>query len=229
MVQPTARILSTADAADAARGLESPSEVRQFLALAETSASVRTFLDTPEWTAIHARIMGNGKPPTGRLKSLRDVARFMRWTADGLMGRPVPPEGRNAYLHCAMEVDTFAETLERQAAAAGPARPGPGLPQMAKLSFGEAMIALRAGRPVTRALWAGGTYVTAQAGYPDGIGVNANTAAATGLPQGSTAVFGPYLLKCIQPSVEGRAPVFAPWTPDQGDLFADDWMVLARA
>jgi hypothetical protein len=78
--------------------------------------------------------------------------------------------------------------------------------------------------------------VTAQAGYPQGIGVNANTAAATGLEEGTTAVFRPYLLRLMPqmtPVVDDGKfvdlpPEFEHWTPSQSDMFADDWRVLPR-
>lgn len=215
MVQPSVRILSADDAACAARELESPSEVRQFVALAAESGSVRKFLGTPEWAAIHHRIMGDDKTPSGRPNSLADVSRFMRWTADGLMGLPVSDEVRNAYLHCALEVDTFARIAARTAQASRRPAGADGV-----VSFGGAMVALRAGARMTRLSWPAGSYVTAQAGYPQGIAINANTAAATGLPQGTNAVFAPYLMKHL-----ADPPRFSPWTPDQDDLFADDWQI----
>lgn len=104
------------------------------------------------------------------------------------------------------------------------------------LSFGEAMMAVRAGALITRVAWSGG-YVAAQAGYPQGIGVNANTSAATGLAEGSTAVFGPYLIRQLPeraPVVDDGKFVDQPprfvlgWAPDQEDLFADDWRVLPK-
>lgn len=223
MVQPAVRILSTADAQAAARELESPREVEQFKAMAAESGSVRAFLDTPEWAAIYQRIMGDGKPPTGRPRVLADVSRYMRWTADGLMGSFVDEKTRSAYLHCALEVDTFARSANRAAmvAAAAPAgKPG--------ISFGAAMSALKAGSRVRRSRWAAGVYVTMQAGYPDGIGVNANTAAATGLVQGSTVAFAPYLMQCVRPAADGQPPMFAPWTPNQEELFAEDWILLVE-
>jgi hypothetical protein len=95
------------------------------------------------------------------------------------------------------------------------------------LGFADAMAAVLAGEHITRDRWAGRAYVTAQAGYPDGIGINANTAAATGLPEGEEAEFGPYLMKCQLR--EGERPRFVPgWAPNQGDMFATDWRVRAR-
>ncbi len=224
MVQPAVRILNADEAADAARALETPTEVRQFQALATESPSVREFLQTPEWAAIYERIMGDGSPPMSRPKNLGDVSRFFRWTADGyLKSGPVSEGARAAYLHCASEVDTFARSA-RRAAPVSPAAHGVRAGAEAGLSFGDALAALKAGRRVTRASWPGG-YVTAQAGYPQGIGINANTAAATGLPVGTTAVFGPYLMKVVTPFADAP-PECGPWTPDHRDLFADDWRVV---
>ncbi len=107
------------------------------------------------------------------------------------------------------------------------------------LGFPDALRAVLDGHHITRDRWADGRYVTAQAGYPDGIGINANTAAATGLPEDTEAVFRPYLMKC-QGTVQAEGdpgrrlaedwvrPHFVPWTPNQGDLFARDWQVLVR-
>jgi hypothetical protein len=94
------------------------------------------------------------------------------------------------------------------------------------LNFGQAYGAVRAGRHITRESWEPTAFVTAQAGYPEGIGVNTNTAQATGLAQGSRAAFGPYLMRCSG-RLAGVTPAFVPWTPGQEDLFADDWRLLA--
>ncbi len=57
-----------------------------------------------------------------------------------------------------------------------------------------------------------------QRGYPDGVGINANTAQATGLPEGERRVFRPYLmLHCADLS-------FVPWQPTASDCLAEDWM-----
>jgi Protein of unknown function (DUF2829) len=76
------------------------------------------------------------------------------------------------------------------------------------------------GCKISRLGWNG--YVVYQPGYPSGIGINANTAKATGIPQGTVMIFGAYLMKYAD-------GVFAPWTPDQRDLLADDWEVITLA
>jgi hypothetical protein len=63
-------------------------------------------------------------------------------------------------------------------------------------------------------------FVVYQAGYPDGIPINANTAEATGLSQGAVCVFRPYLM--IR-TVDGS---FVPWVISQTDALADDWGVV---
>ena len=86
------------------------------------------------------------------------------------------------------------------------------------MDFGEALTALLAGKRVARSGWNGkGMFVVHQAGYPDGIAINANTAAATGIPQGTVCAFRPYLM---MRTVDGE---FVPWVASQTDLLAEDW------
>lgn len=84
--------------------------------------------------------------------------------------------------------------------------------------FGTALSMLRAGARVTRQGWNGrGMYIVLQAGYPDGIKINGNTARATGLAEGTLCRFRPYLMmKTVQDD-------FVPWVASQSDLLADDW------
>ena len=54
------------------------------------------------------------------------------------------------------------------------------------MNFSEALTACKQGQKITRTGWNGpGQYVVHQKGYPDGIAINANTAEATGIPQGT--------------------------------------------
>ena len=86
------------------------------------------------------------------------------------------------------------------------------------MDFGEALKALKEGDRVTRAGWNGkGMFVVHQKGYPDGIPINANTAEATGIPEGTVCVFRPYLM---MRTVDGS---FVPWVISQTDALADDW------
>jgi hypothetical protein len=88
----------------------------------------------------------------------------------------------------------------------------------ASMDFGQALAALKNGRQVARHGWNGtGMFVAYQAGYPDGIGINANTATATGIPQGTVCVFRPYLM------MKTADDEFVPWVASQTDLLADDW------
>lgn len=228
MVQPAVRILTAEQAYAAARALETPAEVRQFEAMRAESSAVRAFLNTAEWSAISTRIMGNGQPPTGRPKSLGDVSRFLRWTAGGELGGEVTDDSRRAYLHAALEVETFARRQVQSApvspagAAAAPVSPAPASPS-GLVGFAEALRAVQEGAHISRASWPAGSYVTAQAGYPQGIAVNANMARATWLAEGSTVAFSPYLAL-----VTGEAPEVEPWAPGQRDLFAADWRIAFR-
>lgn len=85
-------------------------------------------------------------------------------------------------------------------------------------SFSRALDVLKAGGSVSRSGWNGkGMYVVLQKGYPDGIAINANTAEATGLPEGTVCSFLPYLMLC---TADGT---FVPWVAYQSDLLAEDW------
>lgn len=65
-------------------------------------------------------------------------------------------------------------------------------------------------------------YVTWQRGYPQGIPINGNTAEATGLPEGATAYFSPYLMRHF------GGNCFAPYALTQEDLIATDWEPFIR-
>lgn len=74
------------------------------------------------------------------------------------------------------------------------------------------------GGKVRRRGWNGvGMYLVFQKGYPDGIPINANTAQATGIPQGTVCKFLPYLMMYT-----GKE-AFVPWLASQTDILATDW------
>lgn len=90
------------------------------------------------------------------------------------------------------------------------------------MDFGTALQALKGGSRITRQGWNGpGQYVVYQPGYPSGIGINENTATATGLPIGTVRIFRPYLMFR---TVDGS---FVPWVASQTDLLAEDWITAA--
>lgn len=90
----------------------------------------------------------------------------------------------------------------------------------AGLDFGEALQALKSGSKVARSGWNGnGMFVVHQKAYPDGIGINKNTAEALGLPEGTQARFLPYLM---MKTVDGS---FVPWLASQTDVLAEDWTI----
>lgn len=90
------------------------------------------------------------------------------------------------------------------------------------LDFGAALTALKAGHKVARTGWNGkGMFVVHQAGYPDGIPINANTARATGIAEGTVCKFRPYLMML---TADGE---FVPWVISQTDALADDWQIVA--
>lgn len=85
------------------------------------------------------------------------------------------------------------------------------------MDFSKALIEVRlGGSKISRESWGSDEYVVYQRGYPQGIAINANTSEATGIREGSTIVFGPYLMIWT----EGA---FVPWTPSMTDVLALDW------
>ena len=90
------------------------------------------------------------------------------------------------------------------------------------MDFGQALAAVKTGSKIARSGWNGsGMYVVHQAGYPDGIPINANTARATGIPEGTVCAFRPYLMMF---TAQGE---FVPWVISQTDALADDWVTVA--
>lgn len=92
---------------------------------------------------------------------------------------------------------------------------------ISRMDFGAALQAVKEGQRVSRAGWnAGGQFVVLQKGYPDGIPINANTAEATGIDEGTVCRFRPYLMLC---TAQGD---FVPWAPSVSDVLAEDWIVV---
>jgi hypothetical protein len=87
------------------------------------------------------------------------------------------------------------------------------------VDFSQALIDVRGGKKIWREGWNGhGMFVVYQKGYPNGININANTAEATGIPEGTRMTFLPYLMfKTAQGD-------FVPWVASQTDLLATDWV-----
>lgn len=87
--------------------------------------------------------------------------------------------------------------------------------------IGTAVKEMQNGERVARAGWNGkGMYLAYQPGYPDGIPINANTARATGQPEGTVLKFLPYVM---MRTADGS---FVPWLCSQTDLLAVDWAVV---
>lgn len=87
--------------------------------------------------------------------------------------------------------------------------------------FGAALRLLRVGHRLARSGWNGkGMFIVLQAGYPDGIPINKNTAQATGIEQGTVCRFRPYLMMFTADQT------FVPWVASQTDLLAEDWEVV---
>ncbi len=89
------------------------------------------------------------------------------------------------------------------------------------MNFGEALAALKQGAHISRAGWNGkGMWLAYQPGYPDGIAINANTAKATGLEQGTLCKFLPYIM------MKTAGGEFVPWLASQTDVLGEDWGVV---
>lgn len=89
------------------------------------------------------------------------------------------------------------------------------------MDFSDALRDLKAGKRLAREGWnGGGQFAVLQAGYPDGIPINQNTADATGIPQGTVCAFRPYLMLR---TVDGS---FVPWAPSVSDVLAEDWSAV---
>ncbi|QKE56453.1 hypothetical protein [Bacillus phage YungSlug] len=87
-------------------------------------------------------------------------------------------------------------------------------------NIGNALLSVTdGGRKIRRESWPKGDFVVRQKAYPNGIPCNKQTAEAYGLNEGELFKCAPYLQK-----MEGGVAIM--WTPDQKDLFANDWEVL---
>jgi hypothetical protein len=92
------------------------------------------------------------------------------------------------------------------------------------VSYSEALVACKRGAKISRMGWNGANmFVVYQAGYPEGIPINANTAQATGLPEGTVCAFRPYLMMRVASS--SLMPTFVPWTVSQSDQIEEDWVI----
>ena len=92
---------------------------------------------------------------------------------------------------------------------------------METADFAYAIRFLKNGNKLTREGWNGkNMWLVMQAGYPDGIPINANTANATRLPEGTVCKFRPYIMMF---TAQGD---FVPWVASQSDLLAEDWYVV---
>ncbi len=98
--------------------------------------------------------------------------------------------------------------------------------------FGWALKQMRHGLKVRRTEWNGqGMWIVLQKGYPEGIKINQNTADATGIRQGVTCKFLPYIMmKVVSPleidETTGEVfstPTFVPWLASQTDILSTDW------
>jgi hypothetical protein len=90
-----------------------------------------------------------------------------------------------------------------------------------RVDFSWALEEVKNGERITRSGWNGrGMFVVLQKGYPDGIGINKNTAEALKIAEGTPCSFLPYLL------FRTAGGQFVPWLASQTDLLAEDWETL---
>ncbi|AGR47230.1 hypothetical protein JIMMER1_101 [Brevibacillus phage Jimmer1] len=74
---------------------------------------------------------------------------------------------------------------------------------------------------VARRGWNGkDMFLAYQAGYPDGIPINKNTAEATGIKEGTVCKFQPYIM------MKTADNTFVPWLASQTDLLAEDYYIV---
>ena len=89
------------------------------------------------------------------------------------------------------------------------------------MNFSNALDLLKEGKKIARKNWNGkGMYLVFQKGYPDGIPINANTAGATGITEGTICRFRPYIMMFT------AQRDFVPWVASQSDLLEDDWIIV---
>ncbi len=92
------------------------------------------------------------------------------------------------------------------------------------MDFSRALEFVRVGggRHITRLEWNNRyRFVCYQAGYPDGVDINKNTATATGLEVGDRLSFAEYLMMC---DLSKKGGTCFPWTPNNEDMMARDWV-----
>ena len=98
---------------------------------------------------------------------------------------------------------------------------GTGKRKETKMDFQKALTELKSGAKISREGWNGKEmWLALQKGYPEGIGINKNTAAATGLSVGTICKFLPYIM------MKTAQREFVPWLASQTDILADDWGVV---
>lgn len=85
------------------------------------------------------------------------------------------------------------------------------------MNFELALTRLKRGRKIRNQQWDPGMYIVLQAGYPDGIPINKNTAKATGIPEGTVVKFRPYIMLH---TIDGS---FVPYVATQIDLLSEVW------
>jgi hypothetical protein len=89
------------------------------------------------------------------------------------------------------------------------------------LDFSAALFRLKRGQKLRRAGWNGkGMYIVLQPGYPEGIGANANTAKALGIPEGQIVKTRPYIAM-----MDAQGMLVTGWLASQTDLLAEDWEI----
>jgi hypothetical protein len=78
---------------------------------------------------------------------------------------------------------------------------------------------LREGKRIMNSDWCSGEYIVWQAGYPEGIAINKNTADATGIAEGTVKKFQPYIM------LHDAHGDFVPYVMSQSDMTSTFWQI----
>lgn len=91
-----------------------------------------------------------------------------------------------------------------------------------QFGFDVALNLLKMGQRVSRRAWGKESWIMFQSGYPDGIPINANTAKASGIDEGTVCKFLPY----IQMKIASVEATFVHYCPNMIDIVSEDWIVI---
>lgn len=89
-----------------------------------------------------------------------------------------------------------------------------------KLTFEDALTALKAGKRVTNKKWNGDNqYIFMMPGY-ESVPANETLSKASGIHVGSDVCIAPYLM------MRNAQGIYSNWVPSNGDLFSESWKII---